>query len=109
MKSLALALLLALGLAPAQAASPLKLVAAENFYGGVAQQIGGAGVEVISVMSNPDQDPHLFETSPAVLRQLAAAQLVIYNGADYDPWMPEAARRDAEPGPRGDRRRRPRA
>ena len=93
MKSLALALLLALGhalgLAPAHAASPLKLVAAENFYGGVAQQIGGAGVEVISVMSNPDQDPHLFETSPAVLRQLAAAQLVIYNGADYDPWMPK--------------------
>jgi zinc/manganese transport system substrate-binding protein len=97
MKSLTLALLLALGhalglpfgLAPAQAASPLKLVAAENFYGGIAQQIGGAGVEVISVMSNPDQDPHLFETSPAVLRQLAAAQLVIYNGADYDPWMPK--------------------
>jgi len=104
-KSLVLALLLALGLAlglvlglaPAQAASPLKLVAAENFYGGVAQQIGGAGVEVISVMSNPDQDPHLFETSPAVLRQLAAAQLVIYNGADYDPWMPKLLRATPQP------------
>jgi zinc/manganese transport system substrate-binding protein len=93
MKSRILALLLTLGVllgfAPAHAASPLKVVAAENFYGGVAQQIGGAEVEVVSVMSNPDQDPHLFETSPAVLRQLAAAQLVIYNGADYDPWMPK--------------------
>ena len=89
MKSFAVVVLLALGLAPAQAAAPLKLVAAENFYGGVAQQIGGAAVEVVSVMSNPDQDPHLFETSPAVLRQLAAAELVIYNGADYDPWMPK--------------------
>jgi zinc/manganese transport system substrate-binding protein len=101
LKSGILALLLALGvllgLAPAQAAAPIKVVAAENFYGGVAQQIGGAGVEVISVMSNPDQDPHLFETSPAVLRQLAAAQLVIYNGADYDPWMAKLLRATPKP------------
>jgi zinc/manganese transport system substrate-binding protein len=65
----------------------IKLVAAENFYGDVAHQIGGGDVEVISVMSNPDQDPHLFETSPSVVRQLAMAKIVIYNGADYDPWM----------------------
>ena len=77
--------------AGAKAAEPGKIaiVAAENFYGGVAQQIGGAQVEVVSVMSNPDQDPHLFETSPAVARQLSAAQIVVFNGADYDPWMPK--------------------
>ena len=98
MKSLALAVLLALGLAPAQAASPLRLVAAENFYGGVAQQIGGAGVEVVSVLSNPDQDPHLFETSPGVLRDVAAAQIVVYNGADYDPWMPKLLAATPKPG-----------
>jgi zinc/manganese transport system substrate-binding protein len=88
---LALALLIALGLGPTAGAAdgPVKLVAAENFYGNVAHQIGGPQVEVVSVLSNPDQDPHLFETSPAVLRQLAAAQIVIYNGADYDPWMPK--------------------
>jgi zinc/manganese transport system substrate-binding protein len=38
-------------------------------------------------VSNPDQDPHLFEVSPAIARQIADAQIVIYNGADYDPWM----------------------
>jgi zinc/manganese transport system substrate-binding protein len=75
--------------AGAETAGPIKLVAAENFYGDVARQIGGPQVEVVSVLSNPDQDPHLFETSPAVLRQLAAAQVVIYNGVDYDPWMPK--------------------
>ncbi len=87
----ALAFLLALGLTAsnAKADGPIRLVAAENFYGGVAQQIGGAQVEVVSVLSNPDQDPHLFETSPAVARQLSAAQIVVYNGADYDPWMPK--------------------
>jgi zinc/manganese transport system substrate-binding protein len=38
-------------------------------------------------MSNPDQDPHEFEASPATARAIAGARLVIFNGADYDPWM----------------------
>ncbi len=44
-------------------------------------------VSVVSILNNPDQDPHLFETAPSVVREVAAAKLVIYNGADYDPWM----------------------
>jgi zinc/manganese transport system substrate-binding protein len=75
-------------LTPARAADgEIALVAAENFYGNVAQQIGGDRVSVISILSNPDQDPHLFEASPAIIRQVAAAQMVVYNGADYDPWI----------------------
>ena len=71
----------------AQAAEgKIEVVAAENFYGNIAQQIGGDRVSVISILSNPDQDPHLFE-APAVIRTLAAAQVVIFNGADYDPWV----------------------
>jgi zinc/manganese transport system substrate-binding protein len=65
----------------------LNVVAAENFYGDIARQIGGDDVAVASVMSNPDQDPHLFETTPTTVRHIAAAQVVILNGADYDPWM----------------------
>ncbi len=65
----------------------IAIVAAENFYGDVARQIGGDRIEVVSIMSNPDQDPHLFEVSPAIVRQIAAAQIVLNNGADYDPWM----------------------
>jgi zinc/manganese transport system substrate-binding protein len=86
---LALAFLIAIAASAAAGAADgmVRLVAAENFYGDIAHQIGGPQVEVVSVISNPDQDPHLFETSPAVLRQLAAASIVIYNGADYDPWM----------------------
>ena len=74
--------------APTRAADgKIALVAAENFYGDVAQQIGGDRVSVTSVLSNPDQDPHLFETTPSIVRQIAAAQVVVYNGAAYDPWM----------------------
>ena len=68
-------------------ADPIKIVAAENFYGDIARQIGGPDVAVTSILNNPDQDPHLFEVSPAVGRDVSAARLVIYNGIDYDPWM----------------------
>jgi len=84
-----------LGLAIAAAASvsapagakPIEIVAAENFYGDVAQQIGGADVAVTSILSNPNQDPHLFEISPGVGRTVSAADIVVYSGIDYDPWM----------------------
>jgi len=78
---------MALASGPDLAASPLRLVAAENFYGDLARQIGGGQVETVSIISNPDQDPHLFETSPTVVRRIADARIVIYNGAGYDPWM----------------------
>ncbi|MBN3774319.1 metal ABC transporter solute-binding protein, Zn/Mn family [Burkholderia sp. Se-20378] len=74
--------------APAVAqAAAVNVVAAENFYGDVASQIGGSHVAVTSILSNPDQDPHLFEASPKTARALQHAQVVIYNGANYDPWM----------------------
>jgi len=95
---LALGFLIAVAASAAAADGVVKLVAAENFYGNVAHQIGGLQVEVVSVISNPDQDPHLFETSPAVLRQLAAARIVIYNGADYDPWMDKLLKATPKPG-----------
>ena len=67
-------------------AGALRVVAAENFYGDVAQQIGGADVTVESVLRNPATDPHLFEASPSVARAFASARIVIYNGIGYDPW-----------------------
>jgi zinc/manganese transport system substrate-binding protein len=71
----------------AAAAGPVTIVAAENFYGDVAQQIGGADVKVTSILSNPDEDPHLFEASPSVGRAISDARIVVYSGIDYDPWM----------------------
>jgi len=76
-----------LSAAPALAAGPVPVVAAENFYGDVARQIGGAEVTVTSILSNPDEDPHLFEASPSVARAISGAKFVIYSGIDYDPWM----------------------
>jgi zinc/manganese transport system substrate-binding protein len=69
------------------AGQPIAIVAAENFYGDIAKQVGGPDVTVDSILSNPDQDPHLFEISPSVGRNVSAARIVISNGIDYDPWM----------------------
>src|SRR6202044_1846887 len=68
-------------------ADPVKVVAAENFYGDLGSQIGGANIAVTSILSNPDDDPHLFEASPETAKALSAAKVVIVNGVDYDPWM----------------------
>src|SRR5665648_414951 len=86
---LLLALLLTI-VSPVAARAPdgkISVVAAENFYGDIARQIGGDAVQVASIMNNPDQDPHLFETTPGLVRQLAGAQIAVLNGANYDPWM----------------------
>lgn len=71
----------------AAAGGKITIVAAENFYGDLARQIGGERVEISSILSNPDIDPHLFETSPSTARTVSRAAIVIYNGAAYDPWM----------------------
>jgi zinc/manganese transport system substrate-binding protein len=89
MKQLSLLAAVAILLAPrpsARAAGPIIVVAAENFYGDVARQIGGPEVKVTSILGNPDADPHLFEASPSAARAISAARIVIYNGIDYDPW-----------------------
>lgn len=87
MKTLALSLA-ALTLTGAGAlAGPVRVVAAENVYGDLARQIGGEHVAVVSLLNNPDQDPHLFEVSPETAKSVAGAQVVVANGADYDSWM----------------------
>ncbi|WP_374555975.1 metal ABC transporter solute-binding protein [Aquitalea pelogenes] len=77
---------------------PINVVAGENFYGDIAQQIGGKHVHVTSILSNPDQDPHLFEASASTAKALSAARLVVYNGIDYDPWMAKLLSAAKAPG-----------
>ena len=63
------------------------MVAAENFWGNIAAQIGGRDVQVTSLITSPNADPHLFETNAQDAAVLAEAQVVIENGAGYDTWM----------------------
>jgi zinc/manganese transport system substrate-binding protein len=73
----------------AQAAASLRVVAAENFWGSIASQLGGNRTQVTSVITNPSTDPHDYEPTAVDARTLAGAQLVIVDGIGYDPWAPE--------------------
>ena len=73
--------------AAAAQGSPVPVVAAENFWGNITSQIGGHDVAVTSLITNPNADPHLFETDAHDAALLAEARVVIENGAGYDTWM----------------------
>ncbi len=64
----------------------ITVVAAENFWGSIASQIGGRHVSVTSIITNPNTDPHSYEPTVDDAKVIAAAQLVIENGIGYDPW-----------------------
>jgi zinc/manganese transport system substrate-binding protein len=67
----------------------VEVVAAENFWGSIATQVGGERAHVTSVIANPDTDPHDYEPTPADARLIAGARYVIVNGAGYDSWAPK--------------------
>jgi zinc/manganese transport system substrate-binding protein len=65
----------------------VRVVAAENFYGDITRQIGGDRVQVSSILSDPNADPHLFEPGTRNGLAVADAAVVIQNGAGYDSFM----------------------
>lgn len=73
--------------APGSGSGPVQVVAGENFWGDIASQIGGSHVKVTSVISNPDDDPHEYESSSRNAIAVATSRLVIENGLGYDDFM----------------------
>ena len=71
------------------AAGQIHVVAAENFWGSIAAQVGGNRVQVTSIITNPATDPHDYEPNAQDARTIAGAQMVIVNGVGYDPWAPK--------------------
>jgi zinc/manganese transport system substrate-binding protein len=76
-----------LGAEARPAAAPLPVVAGENVYGDIVQQIGGSLVSVTSVLSDPNADPHLFEPGTRNGLAVSQARLVVQNGLGYDAFM----------------------
>ncbi len=71
----------------ASSSSVINVVAAENFYGDIVKQLGGSHVSVTSIISDPNVDPHEYESSVATGITVSKAQLVIENAGGYDSWM----------------------
>lgn len=82
----------------ASASGKLQVVAAENFWGSIAAQLGGRDVEVRSIIVNPSTDPHSYEPTAANARTMAGAQMSIVNGIGYDEWASRLLSADPEDG-----------
>ena len=67
--------------------TPIEVVAGENFWGNIAEQIGGSHVKVKSIISDPNTDPHEYETDPVDAAAVARANVVIENGVGYDDFL----------------------
>jgi zinc/manganese transport system substrate-binding protein len=76
----------------------VRVVAAENFWGSIARQVGGSHASVQSIIVNPAQDPHSYEPTSADARTMAIAQLAIVNGVGYDRWAPKLIAANPVPG-----------
>lgn len=87
-----------LAIPAARAAEPIAVLAAEDFYGEVAAAVGGDRVAVSSVLLGPNVDPHDYEPTPSVARDVSDARLVVFNGADYDPWIEHLLAASSRPG-----------
>lgn len=68
-------------------AQPIRIVAAENFYGDLATQIGGNRVQVVSILNDPNADPHEYESDADDAKAVANAQVVIKNSLGYDAFI----------------------
>jgi zinc/manganese transport system substrate-binding protein len=75
----------------------VTVVAAENFWGSLAAQLGGDHVKVTNIINSPDADPHDYEPTAADGRAIATASLAIINGVGYDAWATKLAA--ANPAP----------
>jgi len=64
----------------------LQVVAAENFWGSLISQLGGTHTQVLSIVSDPNADPHEYSSNADNARAIANANYVIVNGAGYDNW-----------------------
>jgi zinc/manganese transport system substrate-binding protein len=73
----------------ASSTSKVQIVAAENFWGSLIFQLGGTHVNVLSIVSDPNADPHEYESNTADAEAIANANFVIVNGAGYDDWALE--------------------
>ena len=64
----------------------IQIVAAENFWGSLVSQIGGTHVKVLNIVSDPNADPHEYESNTENARAFAMADYIVVNGAGYDSW-----------------------
>jgi len=70
---------------------PLDVVVSVDQWGDLVSQLGGDCAHVTTLIASSSVDPHDYEPTPADAGKFVAADLVVVNGADYDPWASKLA------------------
>jgi zinc/manganese transport system substrate-binding protein len=73
------------------------VLAVENFYANLVDQIGGECVQTSAILSDPDADPHEFQMNANDVRAYLGAQLVVENGLGYDDFSDKILSTLAQP------------
>jgi len=68
------------------AAPVLKVVATFSILADMVREVGGPAVEV-SALVGPNADAHVYEPTPADVRRVARADLVVANGLRFEGWI----------------------
>nr|WP_156024521.1 zinc ABC transporter substrate-binding protein [Smaragdicoccus niigatensis] len=63
------------------------VVATTNVWGSIAAAVAGPDAKVTSLISDPSADPHSFELGASQAADLSDADLIVYNGGGYDPYV----------------------
>lgn len=69
-----------------QADEPLRVVTSFSILADMVEQVAGEHAEVISLVG-PDSDTHAYSPSPHDARRLNEADLVVFNGLQFEGWM----------------------
>ena len=69
---------------------PVPVLAVENFYANLVQQLGGQCVVITTILSDPDADPHEFQLTANDVRAFQSTALVVENGLGYDDFADKA-------------------
>ena len=86
LRMFALAALMLVASASAQAQEKLKVIATFSILGDVVKNVGGERIEV-SMLVGPNADAHVYSPSPADARKVAEAKVVVVNGLGYEGWI----------------------
>jgi zinc/manganese transport system substrate-binding protein len=86
------------GQTAAASGATITAIGAENEYANVIAQVGGKYVDATAIESNPNTDPHTYEASPTVAREISGARLVVQNGIGYDTWATTIENAAPDPG-----------
>jgi zinc/manganese transport system substrate-binding protein len=65
----------------------ISVVTSTNVWGSVVAAVGGADVNVTSLINDPSADPHSYADKPEDATRMTAAKLVVYNGGGYDDFF----------------------